>query len=90
MQRWLSTAVAVASLCGPVATRLRTGKSTESPSSKELSRTSHLRARCGPLYRRVLVFCIASTMFKTPNTSLSMYSDVIQELINNSYFGPCM
>jgi hypothetical protein len=33
------------------------------------------------LYRRVLVFHIASAMFKTSNTSLSMYSDVIYELM---------
>jgi hypothetical protein len=45
-----------ASLCGPVATHRRIEKSPGSLSSEELSRTSHLRARCGPLYRRVPSF----------------------------------
>jgi hypothetical protein len=43
--RCLSTVVAVANLCGPVVTRLKTMKSTRSPTFEELSRTSHLRAR---------------------------------------------
>jgi hypothetical protein len=34
----------VASSCGPVVTRLRTVNSNGSPSSKELSMISHLRA----------------------------------------------
>jgi hypothetical protein len=51
LQKCLSTVVAVASLCGTATTCLRTGKSAGSPSSEERSRTSHLRARCGPLYR---------------------------------------
>jgi hypothetical protein len=36
------------------------GKSTGSLSSEELSGTSHLSARCGPLYRRVLSFVLLS------------------------------
>jgi hypothetical protein len=44
LHRCLSIAVAVANLCGPVVTHLRTGKSTESPSFKEMSMTLHLRA----------------------------------------------
>jgi hypothetical protein len=47
---------AAASLCGPMATHQRTGKSVGSLSSEELSRTSHLWARCGPLYHRVPSF----------------------------------
>jgi hypothetical protein len=47
---------AVISLCGPMATHRRIGKSAGSLSSEELSRTSHLRARCGPLYHRVPSF----------------------------------
>jgi hypothetical protein len=82
LQRCLSIAVAVANLCGPAVTRPRTGKSAGSPSLEELPRTSHLRTRCETVYHRVLVFCIAFTMcFKTLNTSLSMYSVVIQELM---------
>jgi hypothetical protein len=54
----------VASLCGPVATHRRIGKSARSLSSEEVSRTSHLRARCGPLYHRVSSFGIASAVFK--------------------------
>jgi hypothetical protein len=56
VQRCPSTAVAMANLCGPVVTRLRTEKSAGSPRFEELSRTSHLRARCGLLYRQVLSF----------------------------------
>jgi hypothetical protein len=63
VQRRLSIVVAVANLCGPMMTRLMTGKSAGSPSFEELSRTSHHRARCGPLYHRVLVFCIPSALF---------------------------
>jgi hypothetical protein len=81
VRRYLSIAVAVANLCGPVAIRLRIGKSVGSPSFEELSRTSHHRAQCGSLYHRVLAFCIASAMFKTLNTSLSMYFCVIEKLI---------
>jgi hypothetical protein len=40
----------VTSLCGPMTTRRRIGKSAGSLSSEEMSRTSHLMARCGPLY----------------------------------------
>jgi hypothetical protein len=47
---------AAASLCGPMATHRRTEKSAGSLSSEELSRTSHLRARCGPLYSHVPSF----------------------------------
>jgi hypothetical protein len=47
---------AAASLCGPVVTHRRIGKSAGSISSDELPRISHLRARCGPLYRRVPSF----------------------------------
>jgi hypothetical protein len=46
----------VASLCGPMVTHRRIGKSGGSLSSEELLRTSHLRARCWPLYHRVLSF----------------------------------
>jgi hypothetical protein len=63
VQRCLSIAVAVVNLCGLVVTRLRTVKSAGSPSFEVLPRTSHHRARCGSLYRRVLVFCTASAMF---------------------------
>jgi hypothetical protein len=49
---------AAASLCGPVVTHQRIGKSAGSLSSEELSRTSHLRSRCGPLYRRVPSFVL--------------------------------
>jgi hypothetical protein len=59
----MNIAGAVASSCGPVATRLRTEKSVGSSSSEEMLRTSHLRARCGPMYRRVPVFCNASAVF---------------------------
>jgi hypothetical protein len=50
VQRRLNTVVVVANSCGPMATRLKTGKSTGSPSFEDLLRTSHHRARCGPLY----------------------------------------
>jgi hypothetical protein len=63
LPKCLSNAGVVVSLCGPVATRLRTGKSARSPSSEELLKTSHLRAQCRLLYRRVPVFCNASAMF---------------------------
>jgi hypothetical protein len=63
VQRCLSIVVAVANLCGPMATRLKTGKSTGSPSFEVLPRTPHHRAKCEPLYHRVLVFCIASVLF---------------------------
>jgi hypothetical protein len=45
-----------ASLCGPMATHWRIGKSAGSLSSEELYKTAHLRARCGSLYRRVASF----------------------------------
>jgi hypothetical protein len=38
-------------------------KSAMSPSSEEMSRTSHLMAQCGPLYHRVTFFCNASAMY---------------------------
>jgi hypothetical protein len=63
VQGYLSTMVAVANLCDPVMTQLKTGKSTGSPSFEELPMTSHHRARCGALDRQVLVFCIASALF---------------------------
>jgi alpha-beta hydrolase superfamily lysophospholipase len=63
VQRCLSTVVAVASLCGPMVTHLKIGKTARSPSFEELPRTSRHRARCGPLYHRVLVFCITSAFF---------------------------
>jgi hypothetical protein len=56
VQRCLSTIDAVASLYGPATTRLRTGKSAGSPSFEEMPMTPHHKARCGPLYHRVLVF----------------------------------
>jgi hypothetical protein len=62
VQKCLSTVVAVVNLCGPVATRLRTGKLVGSPSFEELPRTSHHRAQCGLMYHRVVAFCIASAM----------------------------
>jgi hypothetical protein len=82
VQRCLNIVDAVESLCGLAATRLRTGKPAGSPCLEELPMTLCLRDRCGPLYRRMLIFCIASAIcFKTLNTSLSMYSDVIPELM---------
>jgi hypothetical protein len=42
MQKCLSTMVAVACLCGPVATHRRTRKLAGGLSSEELSRTLHL------------------------------------------------
>jgi hypothetical protein len=63
VQRCLRTVVAVTNLCGPVATRLRTEKLAGSPSFEELPRTSHHMAQYGPLYRRVLVVCIAPVLF---------------------------
>jgi hypothetical protein len=63
LQRCLSIVVAVVNLCGPMVTRLRTGKSAGSPNFEELLKTSHHRARCRPLYHRVLVFCTAFAMF---------------------------
>jgi hypothetical protein len=56
VQRYLNTVDVVASLYDPAVTRLRTGKSAGSPSLEELLGTSHLRARCEPLYHQVLVF----------------------------------
>jgi hypothetical protein len=74
--------VIVANLCGPVVTRLKTGKSAGSPSFEELPRTLHHRARCRPLYLSSASLCSSLPLcFKTSNTSLSMYSYVIQELI---------
>jgi hypothetical protein len=75
LQRCLSTVVAVINLCGPVATRLKTRKSTRSPNFEVLPRTSHHRARCGPLYPSSASHCSSLPLcFKTLNTSLSMYS----------------
>jgi hypothetical protein len=80
VQRCQNIVDAVKSLYGLAATRLRTGKSAGSPCLEELPMTLCLRDRCGPLYRRMLIFCIASAIcFKTLNTS--MYSDVIPELM---------
>jgi ABC-type arginine/histidine transport system permease subunit len=81
VQKCLNIVVVVVNLCGSMATRLKTANSVRSPSFEELPRTLHHRARCGPLYRRVLVFYNASACFKTLNTSLSMYSYIIQELM---------
>jgi hypothetical protein len=50
VQRCLSTMIVVVNSCGQMVTRLKTGKSTRSPSFEELSRTLHHRAQCGPLY----------------------------------------
>jgi hypothetical protein len=75
VQRCLSTMVIVVNLCGPIATRLKTGKSAGSPSFEELPRTSYHRARCGLLYPSSASLCSSSPLcFKTPNTSFSMYS----------------
>jgi hypothetical protein len=63
VQRCLGIVVAVANLCGPIVTCLKTGKSSRSPSFEELPSTSHHRARYSALYHRVLVFCIASALF---------------------------
>jgi hypothetical protein len=49
LQKCLSTAGAVGSLCGPVPTHWRSGMPARDPSSKQLLGTPHLRARCGPL-----------------------------------------
>jgi hypothetical protein len=74
--------VVVTNLCGPVATHLKTGKSIGSLSCEELSRTSHHRARCRPLYPLSASVCSSLPLcFKTSNTSLSMYSHVIEELM---------
>jgi hypothetical protein len=56
LQKCQSIVGAVISLCGQMATHRRIEKSAVSLSSEELSRTSHLRARCGPLYHRVPSF----------------------------------
>jgi hypothetical protein len=82
VQRCLGIVVAVTNLCGPVVTRLKIGKSVESLNFEELPRTSYHRARCGPLYPSSASLCGSlSLCFKTSNTSLPMYSIVIQELI---------
>jgi hypothetical protein len=82
VQRYLNTVDVVASLYDPAVTRLRTGKSAGSPNLEELLGTSHLRARCEPLYHQVLVFFIASAWcFKTSYTLLPMYSNVILEVM---------
>jgi hypothetical protein len=65
----------VVNLFGPMATRLKTEKSAGSPSFEELLRTSHHRARCGPLYLSSASLCSSLPLyFKTLITSLSMYS----------------
>jgi hypothetical protein len=67
--------VIVVNLCGPMATRLKIGKSAGSPSFEELPRTSHYRARCRPLYPLSANICSSLPLyFKTSNTLLSMYS----------------
>jgi hypothetical protein len=55
--------IVVTNLCGPMVIGLKTRKSAGSLSFEELLRNSHHRARCGPLYHRVLVFCITSALF---------------------------
>jgi hypothetical protein len=62
VQRCLSIVVVVANLFSSMVTRLKSGKSTGNQSFEELSRTSHHRAQCRPLYRRVS-FCIAFALF---------------------------
>jgi hypothetical protein len=75
VQRCLSIMVAVVNYCGPVATRLKTGKLAGSPSFEELLRTPHHRAQCGPLYPSCAsLYSPLLLCFKTSNTSLSMYS----------------
>jgi hypothetical protein len=59
----MSIVVAMANLCGPVVTRLKTEKSAGNPSFEELPRTSHHMARCSPLYHCVLVFYNDSACF---------------------------
>jgi hypothetical protein len=63
VQICLSTVVAVANLCDPVATHLRTGKLAGNPSFEDLPRTSHHKARCEPLYPLSASLCIAFAMF---------------------------
>jgi hypothetical protein len=82
LQRCLSTVVTVASLCGSVVTHLKTEKPAGSASFKELPRTLHHRAQCEPLYPSSASLCsLLPLCFKTLNTSLSMYSFVIRELM---------
>jgi hypothetical protein len=69
VQRCLSIVVTVVNLCGPMVTHLKTGKSAESPSFEELSRTSHHRAQCGPSYLSSASLCSSLPLcFKTSNT----------------------
>jgi hypothetical protein len=62
VQRCLSTVAVAVNLCGSMVIHLKTRKSTGSPNFEELLRTSHHRARCGPLNCRVS-FCTSSAMF---------------------------
>jgi hypothetical protein len=75
VQRCLSIVVAVVNLCGPVMTRMKTGKLARSPSFDALPRTLHHRARCSPLYpSSASLYTSLSFCFEILNTSLSMYS----------------
>jgi hypothetical protein len=55
VQRSQSTVVVVASLFSPMASPI-SGRQLGIRSCEEPPRTSHHRARCGPLYHRLLVF----------------------------------
>jgi hypothetical protein len=77
----------MASLCGPMTTRRRIGKSAGSLSS-ELSRTSHLRVQCGPLYRRVSSFvslplCFNFEHFRICVLSCKTRIDVITHVLGH-------
>jgi hypothetical protein len=80
--------VVVANLCGLVVTHVRIGKSGRSPCFEDLLRTSHHRARCGPLYHRVLVFCNASACFETSNTHYLCTLMQFKNSCNSSLFRP--
>jgi hypothetical protein len=84
--------IAVKNLYGPMATRLKTGKSARSPNFEELSRTSHRRAQCEPLYLSSASLCSSLPLcFKTLNTSLSMYSLYnLRTHVITLLFGLCM
>jgi hypothetical protein len=82
VQRCMSTVVDVINLYGPMMTHLKTGKSVGSLSFEQQPMTSHHRAQCEPLYPSNASLCSSlSLCFKTLNTSLSMYSYTIQELM---------
>jgi hypothetical protein len=95
LQKCLSTADAVTSSCGPVATHRRTGKSGRGPSSEERSKTSHLMARCKPLYRQVLFFvsfslCLNFKHFIIYVLSCDIKIHVITHILSHVYDVLCI